>query len=395
MLIIKNKKAFTLVEILLWIIIVSLVMITAFQALTSLWIWKVRLVQKIETQKQVLYFSERLFEMIKYWWTIDYEEYFAREIRNNYNLTSDPISGSPYLSGHYLHSTGFWNFWITGQVWSSFYKSPPIPENNAEFYYCTSPDWWPSIGSGVCYQDSFDNGFPQAFGQYSFQFIDYNSNADSDWWLPWDENWDGNIIWDDDDEYLWEGPDVFDLWSNTVELYLLDWEKRERTFFRHNIWLDPNRPIGSSCDSLDGLTYTWSWCIWTIEYLKLEWKDWWMDHILWTNDQTEFDWVIDTWIIDPEFTELGTEIIAGSDTNNYWQTLFSDNINVTEFKVFPHPNIDTNRAWKNSNPEQNVAEYVRVQLSMMPSWKERKQIKGSPQEYKISTTINLTDIFTR
>ena len=59
------------------------------------------------------------------------------------------------------------------------------------------------------------------------------------------------------------------------------------------------------------------------------------------------------------------------------------------------PNIDMDRAWKIASQNQNVAEYVRVQLWMMPAWKERKQIKWNPQEFKMSTTINLTDIFTR
>jgi hypothetical protein len=42
-------------------------------------------------------------------------------------------------------------------------------------------------------------GFFQRYGQYSFQFIDYNSNYDAD---GGDENGDGEIVGDDDDEYL-------------------------------------------------------------------------------------------------------------------------------------------------------------------------------------------------
>jgi hypothetical protein len=37
---------------------------------------------KTATQKQMLYFSEKLFEMIKYGGTIDFEEYFNRKIVN-------------------------------------------------------------------------------------------------------------------------------------------------------------------------------------------------------------------------------------------------------------------------------------------------------------------------
>lgn len=61
------------------------------------------------------------------------------------------------------------------------------------------------MGTGGCLSDnrfnSVDNqvGEPQRFGQYSFQFIDYNINADVD---LGDENGDGKIIGDQDDENL-------------------------------------------------------------------------------------------------------------------------------------------------------------------------------------------------
>ena len=84
------------------------------------------------------------------------------------------------------------------------------------------------------------------------------------------------------------------------------------------------------------------------------------------------------------------------ETNDaYRQPLFPDNINVTEFRVFPHPNIDLEKAWKESDENQNVAEYVRIQLGMQPAWKDRKMMKGEPKEYKFATTISLTDIFTQ
>lgn len=386
MLIHKNKKAFTLVEILLWIIIVSMVMVSAFQALTAIWIGKVRLMQKTQTQKQVLYFSEKLFEMIKYWGTIDYEEYFARKVRKNFNIWSNTIPNSEYLSWHYEQSTWFGNYSHLSTVWSPSYNFPWL-----EYYYCESPSATLNAWNG-CYSSYLATWNPQTYWQYSFQFIDYNSDGDS----SWDEDGINWIIWDDDDEYLGEWPDVFTMWSDTKELYLINGVKRERTFFRYNVKFDPDRPAWAPCNTTDSWSsYTWSGCLWTIEYLKLEWRDWWLDHDVSTLDTTQYDWVIDTWIIDPQFTTGWTEIIAGSNTIDYWQPLFSDNINVTEFKVFPHPNIDMERAWKVSAQNQNVAEYVRVQLWMMPSWKERKKIKWTPQEFKMSTTINLTDIFTR
>lgn len=379
----KNTKAFTLVEILLGIVIVSMIMVSAFQALSSIWIWKIRLIQKTQTQKQALYFSEKLFEMIKYWGTIDYEEYFNRKVVN----TNNPATVI-YGSWHYIRPTGFWNFayipWNT--VWTTTYNFPWL-----EYYFCqtgvnlTIWDW--------CYGTYLSNGETQSYGQYSFQFIDYNS----DWDASWDEDSDGNIRWDDDDEFLWEWPDAFALGSDVKELYLINWVKRERTYFRYNVKRDPyawSWATWTCTTSNSWATYEWNACLWTIEYLKLEWRDRGLDHNSWSWDITQYDWVIDTWIISPEFTG-GTEVIAWSNSTNYWQPLFPENINVTEFKVFPHPNIDTERAWKLADVDKNVSEYVRLQLSMKSGWKDRKKLRWDPKEYKLSTTINLTDIFTR
>ncbi|MCP4523542.1 MAG: prepilin-type N-terminal cleavage/methylation domain-containing protein [Candidatus Gracilibacteria bacterium] len=382
----KNKKAFTLVEILIGISIVSIVMVGAFQAFTSLGIGQFRLIQKTNTQKQALYFSEKVFEMIKYGGTIDYEEYFNRKLVNG--------TATSYLSGHYQQLTGFGNFGVNGSVESTTYGSG--------YYLCRSNDTT-SMGTGGCIDThnttglSTTNGLPQRYGQYSFHFQDYNSNINDD--SPYalgDEDGDGSIIGDDDDDYFGLGPIVFTGGTNVHELYLINGVKRERTMFRYNVKLDPYAPIGSVCTTANsGETYTGTGCLGTIEYLKLEGRDWGLDHNIGTTDtnNTQYDGVIDTWLIDNDFGS-GT-IIAGSNANNYWQPLFPENIHVTEFKVYPHPNIDTNEAWLEDDDSMNTAEYVRLQLGMMPAWKDRQKIRGNPREYKFATTINLTDIFSR
>lgn len=236
---------------------------------------------------------------------------------------------------------------------------------------------------------------PQTYGQYSFQFRDYNSNQDND---NWDEDGNNIIIWDDDDNYFGKWPNVFSTGAQVGELYLINGVKRERTFFRYNVGLDPHRPSGSTCDSFDGnKTFTGSWCLWNIEYLVLDGRDWWLDHISWNSDATQNDWVIDTWLIDEKFS-WNTTTIAGNSTdpvNDYWQPLFPENIHVTQFSIFPHPNIDEDRAWAVTDEQVNVSEYVRVHIGMMPAWRDRKQLQWTPQEYKYTTTINLTDIFSR
>ncbi len=388
---IQKIKAFTLIEMMTSILIVAIILIWAFEAMTSLGFWKIRLIQKTATQKQMLYFSEKLFEMIKYWGTIDFEEYFNRKVVDN----------TTYSSWHYAVATGYWNY---GPAAASVYWS--------WYYYCISWNIDP-MGTDWCVTDhnislkttkypivEYNKDYSwekQRYWQYSFQFRDYNSNQDDD---NWDEDGDfyNFIIWDDDDNYFWKWPNVFATGAQVQELYLINWVKRQRTFFRYNVWLDPYAPPGSTCDSSDGnKTFTGSWCLWNIEYLVMDGRDWWTNHDPSIVDWLQNDWVIDTWLISEKFTG-DNDTIAGTwldPVNDYWQPLFPENINVTEFSIFPHPNIDEDRAWAITDEQVNVSQYVRIHVWMKPAWRERKVLKGEPREYKYSTTINLTDIFSR
>jgi hypothetical protein len=377
---IKISKAFTLIEIMVWVLIVSIVMIGWFQALSAVSIWKVRLIQQTDIQKESLYFTQKIFEMVKKWWTIDYEEYFNRKV----------IWNTTYSSWHFDVESWFWNFWSGWIVWNWF----GYWDN---FYYCLS---WNSIsdkmtGTG-CFENSWNNynsdftWKQQRYGQYSLQFIDYNSNYDNDGTILWDEDWDWDFIWDDDDEYLWDGPEVFNAWDDLKELYLISWNKKERTLFRWNVKLDPDAPWTATCDTT-GYT-TWSWCIWTIEYLKLDWEDWWMEHSLVWPDNTRFDWVIDTWLIDSDFKNGW--VVAWS-----WIVervrLFPETINVSEFKVYAYPNKDIRLSWKNADDSVNISPYVVLKFKLKPSWISRKRIQWWWKELDFSMTINLSDIYSQ
>lgn len=372
----KTKKAFTLIEIMVWILIVSMVILWWFQALSAVSIWKVRLIQKTDIQKESLYFTQRLFEMIKKWWTIDYEEYFNRKV----------IWNTTYSSGHFDTDSWFWNFWSTWVVWTTSYGD--------WFYYCISADWNP-LWLGGCYDNTYNTYWynvsweQQRYWQYSLHFIDYNSNFDDD---LWDEDGDWKIKWDDDDEYLWDWPEVFWLWDDIVELYLLSWNKKERTLFRWNVQQDPDSP--DICDintdqNTKMYTWSWSWCLWTIEYLKLNWKDWWMAHN-WLNS----DWVIDTWVIDSNF-------VWGIMDNVAWTSivervpLFPKTINVSEFKVYAYPNKDVWYSWKNNDESVNISPYIVLKFKLRPSWMSRKKIKWEWEELDFSMTINLSEIYSQ
>ena len=321
--------------------------------------------------------------MIKKWWTIDYEEYFNRKV----------IWNTTYSSWHYDIASWYGNFWKDWVIWSNAYWD--------EFYYCRSWNWDSNKMTGSwCYNNTLNTDwanldwYQQRYWQYSFQFIDYNSNYDDDNWKLWDEDWNWEIRWDDDDEYLWDWPSVFTWWIDLTELYLISWNKKERTLFRWNLKLDKNAPPSATCwVDTNTNTITWSWCIWTIEYLKLDWKDYWMDHILSGSESTENDGVIDTWIINKEFTGWN-EIVAWT-LPITWVPLFPNNINVTEFKVYAYPNKDIVNAWKNTENEVNIAPYVILKVKLKPSWLSRKKIKWEWKELDFSMTINLSDIYSK
>lgn len=380
-----NKNWFTLVEIMMWIVIFSIIMIWWFYMLSSLNFWKIKLIESTNITKDTFYFSQKLFEDIKMGGSLDYEEYFNRKI-NWFNT----------LNGNYIEKSWFWNFWHNWNIWTN---STPVNTFGTWFYYCRSTT--STMWTNWCFSNSFNTtsaliwSSQQRFWQYAFQFIDYNSNRDSD---LGDENWDWNIRWDDDDENLWEWPNVFTSWNDIKELYLISWDKKKRTYFRWNWKQDTKKPSTvMSCD-ITNINNSYSdWCIWNIQMLKLVWKDRWIDHNwwLWFND-----WIIDTWILDPDIYGTSTlrwsAIIAWSiDMNNYWLDIFPDSISVKDFKVYPYPNIDRNYSWKSTDDSININPYVRLKITLIPSWKKRASMKWTTPEINISTTINLSDYFSK
>lgn len=369
--------AFTLIEIMVWILIFSIVIVAWFQAFSSLMIWKVKLIEKTSIEKEAFYFTEKFFQMIKEWWTIDYEEYFNRK-----------IVWTNYSSWHYAPESWFGNFWPDWVTGSNGYWM--------WFYVCRSNDWV-LMWSGWCVNNfntwalwaNYSYSWSQRYWQYSLQFLDYNSYWSSN---LWDENWDGNIMWDDWDEWLWEWPSVFTGGILMKDLYLISWSRTKRTYFRWNVI---NDPIWWWCDfTTTPEIPTWTWCLWNIQFLKLDWKDWWLDHSSWSVDLdgTQYDGIIDTWAIDPDFA-LWSEIIADSNNSSYWQNIFPDTINIKDVQFYVYPNKSLEYSWMDSSEETNLSPYIRISLKLSSWQKVSRKIKWKKPEIDIKTTITLTDVF--
>lgn len=383
------KKAYTwfsLIEILVGILIVSIVMVAAFQTLSAVGVWKTKIIEKTKVEKQAYFAGEKFFEMIKKWWTIDYEEYWNR---SSYH--------TGYSSGHFDRVSGFWNFWKDGILWDTVY--------GWRQYNCLSKDGV-SMWNAWCLRDfnaSFDlwsthNDYswdPQRYTQYLRQFIDRNSDADAD---GWNEDGDaaGSIIDDDDDLHIGIWPQAFTWGSTDVgELYLINAEWDVRTFFRWNVSVDTDAPPSETCDvTTNPEKPVWNACLGTIEFLKLKWEDYWYNHsgALDTWDGSQWDGIIDTWNIHPDFLTGTTDIVASSVSYDYWQPVFPNSIHVSDVEFYLYPNKAAEYSWRDTDASLEVSPYLQLKLTLQPSWKEKRKIRWATPSVDIVTTIQLSDL---
>lgn len=385
MLMISWKKAFSLIEVLVSILVFSMIIIAWFYAFSAISIWKIKIIWDTDIEKESYFFSEKLFQEIKNGWTIDYEEYFNRKVVNSTwtNL---------YQSGHYFKNTWFWNYGMNWDIWTDNYWN--------WFYYCRSYSTDIFLKDNWCWNDERLNSpdwliwnnwinyswIPQRYLQHKLQYVDYNESKNENWW---DINGDWRIVWDADDNNVRNWPEAFSSSWEVQELYLIWWNKKNRTLFRWKVIEDPNKPDWATCDFWNGKNPTWSGCLWTIEFLKLVWKDRWINHdklSTWA-----YDWIIDTWIIDPNFA-WNQDIIAWTN-NDYRVSLFSNWINVKDVKFFIYPNKDF--SLEILDGLFDISPYLRIKYTITASRDKRKWIKWKIPELDFTSTINLSDLFSK
>lgn len=394
----NNKEAFTLVEIIVWIVIFTSVIMVWFQSLTSINIWKIKLLQKTDLTKDANFFAEKLFLEIKRGWVIDYEEYFNRK-----------VVWTSIENGHYRDGSGFWNFWQWWTVWTTTYWGIIYLCRSITGAYLRNYNWewgcysawntWYAANNDQWWWFPVHNAWMwnlQRYWQYAYQFIDYNVDANND---SWDSDWNNYIVWDFDDEDIWIGPKAFVSNTNLNEIYLIWNNWKSRTYIRRKTVDDTDAPTTkANCTS----AWTEEWCRWTLQILKLVWKDWWVNHN-WTWDW-RYDWIIDTWILDPEvywtWKKLPNDsvvadrsIVAWSvDMEPYRQDLFSWTLNVTNFEIYMYPDIYWDYAWNQVTSANDINPYLRLKLSVEPSWRKKRWINTSVMpKINYQTTVNLID----
>ncbi|MDD2486864.1 MAG: prepilin-type N-terminal cleavage/methylation domain-containing protein [Candidatus Gracilibacteria bacterium] len=373
-----GNKGFTLIEMLVSVTIFAMVMVIAVEAIGNIGILRNKISDRTDINKDLYYSIENLVSLVKeFGGQIDYDEYFNRS-----------SIGTSTQSGHYLNPTGYGNYGSGGNIATNVYGDG--------FYYCRSSGT--SMGTGGCLDSTFNtygnsaSGKYQRYGEYTFQFIDYNSNKSNDLYLGnpnfGDEDSNGNIRSDDDDENLGIGPVVFT--SNEVkELYLLSKGKtNERLFLRMRYKLDPNAPPAATCDENADGSMSGDACLGNIEMLRLDGRDLGFDHVASTTDSGEYDGIIDTWQCNADFKCNGTNDLPKGE-NDEWVPLFPEYINVRNVRFFVYPTKDYKLSWRDKDINTNVNPYVRLNITLGFAWVKRIQFNNSNPSVNISTTINL------
>jgi prepilin-type N-terminal cleavage/methylation domain-containing protein len=381
--ILSSRKWFTMVELILSMVVFATIMTTVLISIQNMGVVRITTENRVTLLQELYYFSEKLVTEIKEWGSLDYEEYWNRQ---SYDIQ--------IATGHYLRPTGVGNYGSGGSfVWNNY---------GSGLYYCRSgANSTLRMGTGGCLEDtgtgknSFGytlSGSRQRYGQYGYQFTDYNGNTDAD---LGDEDGNGNIIGDEDDREIGDAPTVIS-WSIT-ELYLINSQEKTRTYFRWTYTQD-NELWAPTCTMA-----TWSGCLGNIQILKLRGVDRGPSHSGTLSESGSFDGVIDTWICHKDWRCAGApawsltdNIATGQDSE--WVDLFPDYINVKRIGFTAFPKKNPWKSWSAPDAAQwstaispFIHPYVRMELTLGFAWKKRKLITGDDPTITITTSASLGD----
>lgn len=389
----KNNAGFTLVEIILAMTVFAIIMTSVLLSVETLSITRIKTENRVKLLEELYFFSEQLIANVKEWWTVDYEEYWNRKSYSTVVWSGNVIIGQ--ISWTYTLPTWVGNYGSWWSIGTSLYGSA--------LYYCASWSWtrmwtwwcltWfnkPSVLSwGVA--GSYSSKY-QRYWQYILQYMDHNSNFDSDWW---DEDGIGWIIGDEDDKDIWNWPTVLS-WS-TPELYLINPLEKTRLYFRYIVRKDPGTTDTCTISS------TWvlsSWCMWNVQILRMNWLDIGYAHTGASSDGSAFDWKVDTWILHPNWTGTGPIVpwwTLATGHDDEWVDLFPNTINVKSLKFYVYPEKDPWISWYEKDctvpacTSPFIHPYVRIQMTVWFTWWKRRVLKNDDPTISINTTVTLWD----
>lgn len=328
----KNKKWFTLLEVLLSVIILSLFIWTIISIYTSIkWAdWKIanKRILISETSDLIDVIHEAAIE-----YTIDYEEYFNRQ--------HTPIGTF----------TQYWNAWL--------------------LYYC-SEEWW---AAGKYKTHKRNTWCVQEWIQKYLEYYYQHFKVQNIWNLNSIEN---------KNAYMWVWPLAIAKNTWLDYLYLINWDGTERLYFRrvYVTWIDLNHDWDTSWKNEQ---------LFKVQMLKLKWFDAWSWHNFLT--RWAYDWFTDTWACDAwqwfhcSWTSVQESYNLPFDENDWWIDITTNKVTVRDMKIDIFPAKDPYLALKENDYRYDP--YAKINFTMDMYWEE------SNDEIVVSTTLSFKNSYKR
>ena len=383
----KFKKAFTIVELLFVVIIVSLLIPLVIEIYGSIQKQK----QEIDVKQQLLFQGYELLEKMNILmqnYTIDYEEYFNRTM---VGCSSNErwidfvwnVNSSGYCTNFTTYGNG--NPIDPSRPW--YHKLYYLSRNNTSIgnYYSTK------------YRTDLKK-WSQSFGQYQWIFYDVKNDTDID----------GELYGDSDDEDLWR---VKISWLDAIqhstwvqELYLISLDGKERLFFRRKL-VDQQHFTGLSIDNTRPYT-TWEQ-LYTIQMLRLKGFDAGTKHTfddtIGTSNPGIYDGYIDTRACDVSQWFIGHGQPVGGVYSGYYLPNSSDDcwvdfppstISLQTWNFSLYPTHNPKYAWALSGYQ--IHPYIGIytyHVVYLPAWKKLFYNEIADFFLPLKTTLNIKSTY--
>ncbi len=330
------------------------------------------------TIQQWYEFFEKLNIMMQDY-TIDYEEYFNRQMVwcvNSWGLlTWSNFKWNIWLSGYCTEFTAYGNQNSTNRKMGNL---ETISWAYHDIYDCSTSNenqwrWYPRT---VKKDDCWKIWSRQSFGQYAALFIDtknFNDNHDNeDTWKLVNNNMSGAIV----DS------------NNIQELYLISHDWKKRLFFRRKL-------VASS----------WDFAQYRIQMLRLRWFDAWQKHNFDQISEWSYDRQIDTWACDTSMWFVWNWISISWAYSEYYLpkdiddcridlTYGNTNAYTRNISISPLNDPDLYRADANQQINPYVTLFV-VNGVYLSNFTSRWSVGSSIMDFKfpLKTTINMKDFY--
>ena len=329
----KNKKWFTLVELLLALMIAWTLIGIMMSIYTGIMWADTRMSNKRLLTKEASDLMDTIHTAALDY-TIDYEEYFNRST--------------------------LW-FW----VWNAWFTSYG---NSGSRYYCWNGfsgiatnwinriyEWQESVGGCVSW-------WKQKYFEYSFQHWNLKT---------WELNSRCNS-WSN--MYKWPVAIYPNTWLDYLYLISPDWT--ERYYFRRVLKVD-----------------NWNWKndkLYTVQMLRLKWYDAGQLHNFADNSTWRFDWFIDTWACDYNqwfvcnWWQVTWRFQMPWNYDNWRVDITSDKVTVNDFRIDIYPNKDP---YLDTQDDNIIDPYIKITITM------NLYKKPSYDEITLSSTLSFKNSY--